>query len=144
MAMALPSTLLDLALMLRAEPDGTPAAHVATLAARLGYRSVWLPLPADDLETAAQVDALTAAAHLRVGVVLSGSDDEVARWLADVAARRPDLLISVSAARAKTVGAARLRPRIFSSEFDPDAAGCLIRASDRAAAVAAVRHAVAS
>jgi hypothetical protein len=145
--MALPSTLLDLALVLRTEPAALPPAHVATLAARLGYRSVWLPVQADDLGAAAELDALAAATAVQIGVVLSGSDDDVARWFAGVAISRPGLLVNVSGARATlpaAIGVEVWRRQVFTAEFDPDAAGCVVRAGSRAAALVAVRGAVAS
>lgn len=145
--MALPSTLLDLAVVLRTEPGALPAAHVATLAARLGYRGVWLRLRADDPDAAAEVDALTVSAPVQIGVVLTGLDQDVSRWLREVALRRPSLRVHVSAARAAVidaVGEQAWRRQVVTADYDPSAAGCLVRASSRAAALIAVQDVVAA
>jgi len=145
--MTLPSTLLDLAVLLRAERDAPTPAHIATLASRLGYRSIWMPVHGSG---AGDIDALAASAPVQIGAVLHGTDEENANWLASVAAGRRQLLVSLdvpAAARQDLIAAIggldAWRRQVFPSEFDGEAAGCVLRAPDRDSALLAVRDAVA-
>jgi hypothetical protein len=92
--MVVPSTSLHLALRLPSGGDPGRRRHLAVLAQRLGYTSVWVEVAAHDLAAAAELDRLAEVGGLRVGAILDGSPDDVAGWLAEVAALRPDLLVA--------------------------------------------------
>jgi alkanesulfonate monooxygenase SsuD/methylene tetrahydromethanopterin reductase-like flavin-dependent oxidoreductase (luciferase family) len=132
----MPSLLLALGLTLRPEHDPDRRGHMAHLAGRLGYASVWLPVrpdrppppPADLARLAAQ------AAPARLGVVIQRSP---AALLGALPPEVPVELDPTGADRDALVaaagGARRWRARVRSRSFDPDAAGLVVSGEDRAA-----------
>jgi len=142
-----PSTLLTLGVTLH--PEHTPARreHIAELAGRLWFGTVWLPLDAAAPPDRAELAALTrAAAPARLGVVLPPGTYAVP---ASVAAD-PALLVELDLpgpVRADAVaalgGPAGWRARAHPRSPDPYAAGTVVTAADRASLLVAVARAVA-
>ena len=69
--MGLPTTLLGLGLQLRADADAARRQHVATLAGRLGYESVWFHAAPGDAGVLDEIGAMLAAGVTRVGAVFT-------------------------------------------------------------------------
>ncbi|MGY1815503.1 hypothetical protein [Blastococcus sp. SYSU D00820] len=142
--------LLSLGLTLRRDHSPDRRQHIAMLAGRLGYHSVWLPVDdATAADSAAELDALRAATTSRVGAVVDVT--EAPRWLAAVAASRPDLLVEVDApgdTRAEFVSALggdrAWAERAFVRALDPTAAALVLAAAPRAALADDARRAVAA
>lgn len=136
--MGLPSTLLDLHLQLRADSDAARRRHVATLASRLGYKSVWFSAGSgggSDRDTLAEIDSLLAAGVIQVGAVFTGSAAEVPAWLGAVARDRPGLLVDVpgaaSADYATALGDDEWRRRGYVRDVrDPAAAGVVLSSAN--------------
>lgn len=139
--MSLPSTLLGLGLQLRADSDAARRRHVAMLASRLGYESVWFPAGsggAGDQDILDEVDALLGADVVRVGAVFTGPADDAPAWAAAVAKDRLGLLIDVPGAAAADCAAAlggagewRRRGHVRDA-LDPAAAGVVLSSANRA------------
>lgn len=154
---SVPSTLLDLGLTLRAENDPGRQRHIAHLAARLGFRYVWLPVSGD-----APVPDLTAlvegARPSRVGLVVGAGDGAgpeavVRRVTALCAGGLPaEVALEIHAPAgfrdrlvAATGGPGPWRERAFVPWYDPEAAGYVVladQAEDRAAVLTALADAV--
>ncbi|HEY3260412.1 MAG TPA: hypothetical protein VGJ95_09095 [Pseudonocardiaceae bacterium] len=150
--MAPPSTLLDLGLTLRPEHDAERRRHIARLAARLGFRYVWLPVSADaaPAETAALAQQARPA---QLGLIVTDGPTDVVRRVADLRATGLDVLLEIHAPaklRADLVGAVggphEWRRRVFVPWYDADAAGLVVLAEgapDLAAVQARVAEAAA-
>ena len=151
--MTVPSTLLDLGLTLRPEHDGERQRHIAHLAARLGFRYVWLPVSASVAgpDVAALVERARPA---QVGLIITGDLPAVVERVADLSTGglAPDVLLEVHApveAREQLVtavgGLGRWRQRVLVPWHDMEAAGLVVLAEgagDRATVEAALTEAV--
>jgi len=150
--MALPNTLLDLGLTLRAEHDGERQRHIAQLAARLGFRYVWLPVSADVVaaDTVAATAALVDQARpARVGLVVTDGQPDVVQRVAALRAGDLDVLLEIHAPvqrREELVaavgGPSQWRERVVVPWYDADAAGLVVLAEE-AANLAAVQASLA-
>jgi hypothetical protein len=120
-----PTLLLALGLTLRPEHDADRRGHMAHLAGRLGYASVWLPEPLAPAELTALAEQ---AAPARVGVVLDNADG--------LGALPPDVLVELDPAGTdrKALAALAARPGWYTRTTDPDATGWVV---DQAALPAA-------
>jgi len=152
--MALPSTLLDLGVTLRPEHDAERQRHVAHLAARLGFRWVWLPVTggAPGPEIATLVERARPA---RVGLLVGGDPATVVQRVTELCAGglAPDVRLEIHAPAelreqlvAAVGGLDRWRERAFVPWYDADAAGLVVLAEeavDRAAVEAGLADAAA-
>ncbi|MGW0712389.1 hypothetical protein ACWD4G_41735 [Streptomyces sp. NPDC002643] len=147
--MTVPDTLLDLGLTLRSQQGTERLLHTARLAARLGFRYLWLPVP----EGAALPDTAALALSARpgrVGLVLSGDPESVIRRLTALRDSR-DLLLEIhapAALRDRLVAALggpdQWRRRAFVPWYDEEAAGHVVpaeQAADRETALKALADA---
>lgn len=138
--MIVPNTLLDLGLTLRAEQDGERLRHAALLAARLGFRYVWLPVP--EGTAVPDVAALVESARPgRVGLVVGGGPESlVQRITALCDGELPhDLLLEIHAPAglrdrlvAAVGGPEQWRQRVFVPWYDEGAAGHVVVADQSA------------
>jgi hypothetical protein len=151
--MPAPAMLLDLALTLHPDQPASRQDWSATLASRLGYAEVWLPVGADlGFPDPARLDALAAAAGgARLGLVVGGPEDAAIAGLLrlswGVGAEALLELAGSTVALVRAVGGADAwRSRVRLPEFDPGTAGTVIGAATRpdtvtGVAVAAARRA---
>ncbi|MET9692626.1 hypothetical protein ABZY81_29915 [Streptomyces sp. NPDC006514] len=150
--MTVPNTLLDLGLTLRPEYDTERLLHVARLAARLGFRYIWLPLP-DDVSVP-DLAALTESVRPgRVGLVVGGDPGELVQRVTALCDGGPpsDVLLEIHAPAglrerlvAAVGGPPRWRERAFVPWYDAEAAGHVVLAEqgvDRATIVKALADA---
>jgi hypothetical protein len=79
--MGLPTTLLGLGLQLRADADAARRQHIATLAGRLGYESVWFSVAPGDAGVLDEIDTLLAAGVTHVGAVFTGTSEAAPEWV---------------------------------------------------------------
>jgi hypothetical protein len=93
--MGLPITLLGLGLQLRADADADRRRHVATLAGRLGYESVWFHAAPGDAGVLDEIGAVLAAGVTRVGAVFTGPPEAAPEWARIAGAAHPELLVDV-------------------------------------------------
>ena len=93
--MDLPTTLLGLGLQLRADADAARRQHIATLAGRLGYESVWFSVAPGDAGVLDEIDTLLAAGVTQVGAVFTGASEAAPEWVRMVGAAYPELLVDV-------------------------------------------------
>jgi hypothetical protein len=160
--MSAPSRLLALGIVLRPGDDPQRHRHVAHLAGRLGYGTVWLPVAASSHLADSPADApaasppdhealallADAAAPARLGVVLTGAAAGHARWVRAVLGPTADVLLAAEVAEGDRDvlvealgGPAAWRGRAHVRAFDATAAGCLLAVADRDQLLAAVRAA---
>ncbi|MGP3951527.1 hypothetical protein [Streptomyces sp. 7N604] len=144
--MTAPSTLLDLGLTLRPERDIERLQHVARLAARLGFRYLWLPVP-DDAPVPDPAALVDSARPSRVGLVVGGDPESVVQRVTALrdGGLPPDALLEIHAPvelRDRLVaavgGPGQWRERAFVPWYDEEAAGHVVlaeRATDRATTV---------
>jgi hypothetical protein len=136
--MTLPTTLLGLGLQLRADADAARRQHVATLAGRLGYESVWFSVIPGDTAVLDEIGTLLVAGATRVGAVLTGPSETATEWVSTVGAAHPELLIEVPdvagpACAAALGGAAEWSRRGYVRGMpDPAAAGVVLSPASRA------------
>ncbi|MCI0687757.1 MAG: hypothetical protein L0Y54_11040 [Sporichthyaceae bacterium] len=151
--MGVPTTLVALELTLRREHDPVRQGHIAHLAGRLGYRAVWLPVDSATRPDPATLDLLAIEADpARLGLVVRSTADGatdsgpagLAQWLTGTADALVELGGTVTATaadsdRATLVeavgGAAGWRARVRTTELDLAAAGFVVHADSRDAAV---------
>jgi len=93
--MGLPTTLLGLGLQLRADADAARRQHIATLAGRLGYESVWFSVAPGDAGVLGEIDTLLAAGVTHVGAVFTGPSEAAPEWVRIVGPAHPELLVDV-------------------------------------------------
>src|SRR5260370_2971926 len=93
--MGLPTTLLGLGLQLRADADAARRQHIATLAGRLGYESVWFSVAPGDAGVLDEIDTLLAAGVTHVGAVFTGTSEAAPEWVRIVGPAHPELLVDV-------------------------------------------------
>jgi len=93
--MGLPTTLLGLGLQLRADADAARRQHIATLASRLGYESVWFSVAPGDAGVLDEIDTLLAAGVTHVGAVFTGPSEAAPEWVRIVGPAHPELLVDV-------------------------------------------------
>lgn len=149
--MTLPTTLLGLGLQLRAGADAGRRRHVATLAGRLGYESVWFQVAAGDGSLFDEIGSVLAAGVTRVGAVFTGPSEAAADWVRTVSAAHPELLVDVPNEAGRACAAALggadewSRRGYVRGIWDPAAAGVVLSSPSRvqtaalAAAVARTR-----
>jgi hypothetical protein len=136
--MGLPTTLLGLGLQLRADADAARRQHVATLAGRLGYESVWFDAAPGDAGVLDEIGALLAAGVARVGVVFTGPPEAAPEWVRVAGAAHPELLIDVPDEAGRACAAALGGPGEWSRRGyvrgvpDPAAAGVVLSSASRA------------
>jgi hypothetical protein len=149
MGMGLPTTLLGLGLQLRAGAGLARRQHIATLAGRLGYESVWLPVGPGDPGALDEIGTLLAAGVTQVGAVFTGPFEAAPDWVRVIGAAHPELLVDVPAEAAPDCVAALggagewSRRGYVRGAPDPTAAGVVLSSASRARtaslAVAAAR-----
>ncbi|GEC03262.1 hypothetical protein SSP24_09170 [Streptomyces spinoverrucosus] len=138
--MTVPNTLLDLGLTLRAEHDSERSRHTARLAARLGFRYLWLPLPEN--APVPDVAALAESARpARLGLVVGGDPQSLVQRVAALCGGElpGDLLLEIHAPAelrdrlvAAVGGADQWRRRAFVPWYDETAAGHVVLAEQAA------------
>jgi len=149
--MAAPGILITLALTLHAEHSASAQDHAATLAGRLRYAEVWLPVGGDfGWPDPARLEGLAhAAAGARLGLVVHGDqDDQVAGLLRLDPGESAEILVELPATTAPLVraigGPDAWHARVRLPSFDPAAAGTVVTSTSRSATVAGVAAAVAA
>jgi hypothetical protein len=145
--MGLPTTLLGLGLQLRANAGSARRRHIATLAGRLGYESVWFRVAPGDAGVLDEIGSLLAAGMTRVGAVFTGPAERAPGWARTVGAAHPGLLVDVPGeagpgCMAALGGADEWRRRGYvRGAPDPAAAGVVVSSASRAHAAALARAA---
>jgi len=140
--MGLPTTLLGLGLQLRADADAARRQHVATLAGRLGYESVWFHAAPGDAGVLDEIGAALAAGVTRVGAVFTGPPEAAPEWVRIAGAAHPELLVDIPgeagpACVAALGGTGEWSRRGYVRGMpDPAAAGVVLSSASRAQAAA--------
>jgi alkanesulfonate monooxygenase SsuD/methylene tetrahydromethanopterin reductase-like flavin-dependent oxidoreductase (luciferase family) len=159
----IPGSALRLEINLRAEHDPAHRRHIAHLAGRLGFASIWLPAPEGPPSIEELRTLITATRPARLGLVVDGDPAGVsAAWLGWIAATRDDAglgtvfldlpLIAVAGVKPAIVTAVgsrdMYRNRVLTrgdaaTAIGPDleAAGYVVNGSDRATVAAQVTKA---